>query len=109
MVPDQAPSVAIGLEPSRSAWFPTRSSEHTKGAKPGGGRRAQFDFPPVDRDRAYGVIDAMRPIAKAHGRSVAQVALAWLLHQPVVTSVIVGAKRVDQLKENLETVNLELS
>jgi aryl-alcohol dehydrogenase-like predicted oxidoreductase len=81
-----------------------RNSETT-----GDGRRAQFDFPPVDRDRAYGVIDAMRPIAEAHGRSVAQVALAWLLHQPFVTSVIVGAKRVDQLRENLETVNIELS
>jgi aryl-alcohol dehydrogenase-like predicted oxidoreductase len=81
-----------------------RNSEAT-----GDGRRAQFDFPPVDRDRAYGVIDAMRPIAEAHGRSVAQVALAWLLHQPFVTSVIVGAKRVDQLRENLQTVNIELS
>jgi aryl-alcohol dehydrogenase-like predicted oxidoreductase len=75
----------------------------------GDGRRAQFDFPPVDRERAYGVIDAMRPIAEAHQRTVAQIALAWLLHQPVVTSVIVGAKRVDQLQENLATVDIELS
>ena len=75
----------------------------------GDGRRAQFDFPPVDRERAYGVIDAMRPVAEAHQRSVAQIALAWLLHQPVVTSVIVGAKRVEQLQENLATVDIELS
>ena len=46
-----------------------------------------FDFPPVDRDRGYDVIDAMRPIAETHGVSVAQIALAWLLHQDVVTSV----------------------
>jgi aryl-alcohol dehydrogenase-like predicted oxidoreductase len=75
----------------------------------GDGRRATFDFPPVDRERAYRAIDAMRPIAAAHGRSVAQVALAWLLHQPVVTSVIVGAKRVDQLAENLAAVDIDLS
>lgn len=73
------------------------------------GRRAMFDFPPVNKDRAFDVIDAMRPIAEAHGASVAQVALAWLLHQPVVTSVIVGAKRVDQLADNLGAVDLKLS
>ena len=54
-----------------------------------------FDFPPVNRDRAFDCVDVMQ----AHGRgkrgvSVAQIALAWLLHQKVVTSVIVGAKRV---------------
>jgi aryl-alcohol dehydrogenase-like predicted oxidoreductase len=75
----------------------------------GDGRRAQFDFPPVDRERTYRAIDAMRPIAEAHQRTVAQIALAWLLHQPVVTSVIVGAKRVEQLHENLAAVDIELS
>lgn len=73
------------------------------------GRRASFDFPPVDRDRGYAVIDALRTIAQAKGRSVAQIALAWLLHQPVVSSVIVGAKRLDQLAENLAAVEVELS
>ena len=66
-----------------------------------GSRRTSFDFPPVNRERAYDGIDAMRPIAQAHGVSVAQVALAWLLHQPVVTSVIIGAKRAEQLADNL--------
>ena len=51
----------------------------------------------------------MRTIADAKGASVAQVALAWLLHQPVVTSVIVGAKRVEQLVDNLGAVEVELS
>src|SRR5205085_10854991 len=50
-----------------------------------GSRRVAFDFPPVDKDRAWDAIDAMRPIAKARGVSVAQVALGWLLHQPQVT------------------------
>jgi len=51
----------------------------------------------------------MRPIAAAHGVSVAQVALAWLLHQPQVTSVIVGAKRPDQLADNLGATKVALS
>ena len=75
----------------------------------GDGRRATFDFPPVDRPRAYDVIDAMRDVAKARGCTVAQVALAWLLHQSVVTTVIIGAKRPEQLKDNLGAVDVELS
>jgi aryl-alcohol dehydrogenase-like predicted oxidoreductase len=75
----------------------------------GDGRRASFDFPPVDRERGYDVIDAMRPIAGARKASVAQVALAWLLHQPVVTSVIVGAKRIEQLKENIAAADIAFS
>jgi len=75
----------------------------------GGGRRASFDFPPVDRERGYEVIDAMRRVAEAKGRSVAQIALAWLLHQPAVTSVIIGAKRPEQLTENLAAADIALS
>ena len=73
------------------------------------GRRANFDFPPVERDRAYDCIEAMRPIATAHDCTVAQVALAWLLHQPVVTTVIIGAKRMEQLKDNLAAIRITLS
>ena len=75
----------------------------------GDGRRADFDFPPVDRDRGYDVIDAMRPIAETHGVSVAQIALAWLLHQDVVTSVIIGAKNKDQLTDNIASTEVVLS
>jgi len=74
-----------------------------------GSRRTKFDFPPVNRERAYDCIDAMRPIAQAHGATVAQVALAWLLHQPQVTSVIIGAKRPEQLADNLGAARLLLS
>lgn len=75
----------------------------------GEGRRADFDFPPVDRERGDAVVAAMRPIADARGVSVAGVALAWLLHQPAVTSVIVGAKRPEQLVDNLSAVAIDLS
>ena len=73
------------------------------------GRREAFTFPPVDETRGNAVLDALDPIAQAHDVSVAQVALAWLLHQPVVTSVIIGAKRQDQLDDNLAAVKIELS
>ena len=73
-----------------------------------GSRRLAFDFPPVDKERAWDCIDAMRPIAQAHGVSVAQIALAWLLHQPQVTSVIVGAKRPEQLADNIAATNVVL-
>jgi len=77
--------------------------------KSGEGRRAAFDFPPVDRSRAHDVVEAMRAIAEARDISVAQVALAWLLHQPAVTSVIVGAKRAEQLADNIASTRIELT
>ena len=76
---------------------------------PEGSRRSQFDFPPVDRERAFACVDAMRPIAEAHGCSVARVAQAFLLQQPAVTSIIVGAKTVEQLADNLGAADLRLS
>lgn len=79
------------------------------GNGPEGSRRATFDFPPINKDRAFDCIDAMRPIAEAHGVSVARIALAWLLHQPHVTSVIVGAKNTDQLDDNVAAVDIRLS
>ncbi|XWJ90695.1 aldo/keto reductase [Phytobacter ursingii] len=74
-----------------------------------GSRRLEFDFPPVNKDRAFDCIDVMRVIAEAKGVSVAQIALAWLLHQPVVSSVIIGAKRPDQLEDNIAATHIRLS
>ncbi|MBX3620855.1 MAG: aldo/keto reductase [Rhizobacter sp.] len=85
------------------------SGKFSSGQAEAGSRRASFDFPPVDRPRAEACIEAMRPIAEEHDVSVAQVALAWLLHQPQVTSVIVGAKRPEQLADNLNATKLSLS
>lgn len=74
-----------------------------------GSRRLAFDFPPVNKDRAFDCIDVMRVIAEAKGVSVAQIALAWLLHQPVVSSVIIGAKRPDQLEDNIAATHIRLT
>jgi aryl-alcohol dehydrogenase-like predicted oxidoreductase len=79
------------------------------GNGPKGSRRASFDFPPVDKERAFNCVDVMREIGDAHGVSVARVALAWLLHKPVVMSVIIGAKTTEQLDDNLAATSLTLS
>jgi aryl-alcohol dehydrogenase-like predicted oxidoreductase len=76
---------------------------------PEGSRRANFDFPPLNKDKAYSCLAAMEPIAKAHGVSVAQVALAWILSKRQVSSIIIGARRMDQLKDNLASSRLVLS
>lgn len=82
-------------------------AENDKG--PEGARRTSFDFPPLDRPRAFRCVDAMRPIAQVRGVSVARIALAWLLHQPAVASVIVGAKTSDQLADNIAATDVRLT
>jgi aryl-alcohol dehydrogenase-like predicted oxidoreductase len=72
-------------------------------------RRTSFDFPPVDKEKAWACVDVMRQVAEAHGTSVARVALAWLLAKPHVMSVIIGAKTAEQLEDNLAAVDLALS
>jgi aryl-alcohol dehydrogenase-like predicted oxidoreductase len=74
-----------------------------------GARRNNFDFPPVDKDRGWACVAAMREIGEAHGVSVARVALAWLLAQPHVMSIIIGAKTNEQLDDNLAAVALKLT
>jgi aryl-alcohol dehydrogenase-like predicted oxidoreductase len=80
-----------------------------EGIGPDGARRSSFDFPVVDKERTFRCIDAMRPIAERLQVSIAQVAIAWLLAKPQVTSVIIGAKRLDQLKDNIASTRVTLS
>jgi aryl-alcohol dehydrogenase-like predicted oxidoreductase len=77
--------------------------------KAGDSRRDEFDFPPVNKDKAYDIIDLMLAIGKDHHASAAQVALAWLLNMPAVTSIIIGAKKYDQLVDNTASVELRLT
>lgn len=74
-----------------------------------GSRRSNLDFPPVNRERAYDCIDRMREMAEKRDVSVSRISLAWLLHQPAVTSVILGAKRIEQLEDNLAAAEIELT
>ncbi|MBW7453382.1 aldo/keto reductase [Paenibacillus sepulcri] len=84
-----------------------RFSRHNQ--KPEGSRRSEFDFPIVDKERAWNILDVMGPIADADSCSPARIAHAWWLSKPVVTSIIVGAKRLSQLEDNLAAVKLELT
>ncbi|MGA2551487.1 MAG: aldo/keto reductase [Burkholderiaceae bacterium] len=76
---------------------------------PEGTRRASFDFPVVNKDKAFRCVDTMRPIAERHGVSVAQIALAWLLAKSHVSSVIIGARTIEQLRDNLAASKLKLA
>lgn len=77
--------------------------------KAGNSRRDEFDFPPVNKEKAYDIIDEMISIGKAHKVSAARVALAWMLKKPAVTSIIIGAKREEQLLDNIAATELQLS
>jgi aryl-alcohol dehydrogenase-like predicted oxidoreductase len=106
MVEDQGMGVMV--------WSPLAggflSGKFTReGVKSNDARRVAFDFPPVDKERGYDIIDAMRPIAEAHDVSIARVALAWLLTRRGVMSVIIGAKTIEQLNDNLDASALSLS
>jgi aryl-alcohol dehydrogenase-like predicted oxidoreductase len=105
-----AASEGLGL----LAWSPLAggllSGKYTRAQRSvEGSRRAAFEFPPVDMARAYDVIDVLAGLAETKRVSVAQLAIAWLLHQPRVTSVILGAKRIEQLDDNLGAAGVVLS
>lgn len=85
------------------------SGKYSRNKNPEGARRLSFDFPPINKEKAFDIIDVMEPIAESKNVSVAQIALAWLLHQPAVTSVIIGAKNIEQLTQNLNAVNVQFT
>jgi aryl-alcohol dehydrogenase-like predicted oxidoreductase len=72
-------------------------------------RRKVFDFPPVNKEKAYDIIDVMDEVSKAHNASIAQVALAWLLSQKIVTTIIIGVKNEDQLMDNLKSTEISFT
>lgn len=74
----------------------------------GGGRRTNFNFPPVDEDRGWASVAVMREIAAKHNSSVATVALAYVLAKPFVMSVLIGASSLEQLDQNLASTGLKL-
>jgi len=72
-------------------------------------RRAKFDFPPVDKEKGFEVLDVLAAVSGRHRVSVAQISLAWLLAHDVVTSVIIGARKPSQLEDNLKAVDVLLT
>jgi aryl-alcohol dehydrogenase-like predicted oxidoreductase len=75
---------------------------------PAGARRTTFDFPPVDIGRTTAVIEALREVSGATGHSVPRVALGWILTRPFITSIIIGAKTLEQLRDNLGATDVRL-
>jgi aryl-alcohol dehydrogenase-like predicted oxidoreductase len=76
---------------------------------PEGARRTNFQFPPIDELRSFDAVEALAKVAEQKNVTVAQVALAWLLAQPGVTSIIIGANKLSQLEDNLKAADLELT
>jgi len=95
------------------AWSPLAggflSGKFTRHTTDEAARRAKFDFPPINKDKAYDIVDVLGAIAKKSGASIPQAALAWILANHTVTSVIIGAKKVSQLDDNLKAVDFTLS
>jgi aryl-alcohol dehydrogenase-like predicted oxidoreductase len=88
------------------------SGKYRRGKQPPEGSRHLTDWgePPVyDQEKLYDIIEALVEIGDAHKISAAQVALAYLLRKPAVTSVIVGARTEEQLSDNLAAANLDLT
>jgi len=84
------------------------SGKFTRTGGDAAARRAKFDFPPVNKEKGFEVLDVLAAVAARHRASAAQVALAWLLAQDVVTSVIIGARKPEQLEDNLKAVDVAL-
>lgn len=72
-------------------------------------RRTGFDFPPVNLEQGFALLDVLRPIAQRHGASVAQVALAWIFANPATTSILIGATKLSQIEDNLGAIDVKLT
>jgi aryl-alcohol dehydrogenase-like predicted oxidoreductase len=77
---------------------------------PSGTRFAEAgNFVPFDREMGYGVLDELKEVANRHDATPARVALAWVLGRAAVSSVIIAARKPDQLEDNVRAVDLQLS
>jgi len=85
------------------------TGKFTREQSSAGSRRDVFDFPPIDKEKAYDLVDVLKEIAAQHNVSIAQVALAWVRQQPGVTSTIIGAKSIQQLQDNVQSISIDLS
>ena len=106
--------MALSEDVSIMPWSPLAggflSGKYTRdNAVAGNSRRDSFDFPPINKDKAYDIIDVMATIADQHNVSVATVALKWVIAQPGISSTIIGAKNLEQLNDNVKAVNLDLT
>ncbi|MEU7908056.1 aldo/keto reductase [Actinoplanes sp. NPDC049118] len=88
------------------------SGRYRRGVRPSGGSRqlTEWNEPPVyDQERLYDTVEVLVSIGADRGVSPAQVALAYLLGRPAVTSLVIGARTGEQLADNLAAADLKLS
>ncbi|KGO84372.1 aldo/keto reductase [Flavobacterium beibuense F44-8] len=85
------------------------SGKYTREGQASGSRRETFDFPPLNKDKAYDIVDALTQIGDTHNVTSAQVALAWVRQQQGITSTIIGAKNISQLQDNIKSVDVDLT
>jgi aryl-alcohol dehydrogenase-like predicted oxidoreductase len=85
------------------------SGKFTRDSGDEAARRAKFDFPPIDKEKGFAILDVLTSIAQGHGVTVPQIALAWILANTAVTSVIIGARKLSQLEDNLKAVDVALT
>ena len=86
------------------------SGRYTRQDPTGGkGRIVTFDILPIDKEKGYNVIEQLRPMAARHQATVPQIALAWLLAKPHVSTILLGASKLSQLDDNLGAANVTLS
>jgi len=85
------------------------SGKFTRDSGDEAARRAKFDFPPVNKDKGFAILDVLAAVARARAVTIPQIALAWILSKPVVTSVIIGARKLAQLEDNLKAVDVALT
>ena len=83
--------------------------QHSENPAPKEARRNKFQFPPIDVEKGYEVVDKLRSIAKSYDGTIAQVALAWLLTKSFISSILIGANTMNQLEDNLKAVEVDLS
>jgi aryl-alcohol dehydrogenase-like predicted oxidoreductase len=96
------------------AWSPLSSGflsgKYTReNPAPEDARRNKFQFPPINLEQGYAVVEKLKSIADKYSASVAQVALAWILTKPFISSVIIGANNMKQLEDNLKSVEVNLT
>ncbi len=101
----------IGILP----WSPLSggflSGKYNKDAKPASGTRMGdrgMWFPPFDKELGFKVVDALCSMGSGINATPSQISLAWLLKKPGVTSIIIGARNMDQLKDNLKAMDVKL-
>jgi aryl-alcohol dehydrogenase-like predicted oxidoreductase len=105
----QAQAAGLGL----MIWGPLAggflSGKYTRDSEVDQGRRKTFDFPPIDKQKGFEVIDKLQQIGAAHDATPAEVSLAWVLTKPWVHTLLIGASRISQLESNLKTAGIQLT